>query len=303
MPRRHLTGHLTPSRRLRSILLLRHTVLAICAAAAPLARQRAAAAAAASGARCPACRRCTIPPACCPTGTASLPTIPAAATSPPAAAAATAPTAAAATAAAVRRAGMAAAGGCATARLQAVPAGAHAVLPYLTKQSYNHVPPYCVTDAGMLRSRQGTSLEGLCTTVSHSKCGCCEHFPSRSTLQVPRSRRSTVSLEQVLPDVVRVVPSPLPAVHDGRPEAGQARCPCMSIEQVPNMCSRRGPFPFPNLPFQPLPHPQCITDAQKQAKYAISALSFEDIPTAVKNLTEALRQLTDPSAAAQHKGR
>ncbi|EFJ44337.1 hypothetical protein VOLCADRAFT_118821 [Volvox carteri f. nagariensis] len=49
------------------------------------------------------------------------------------------------------------------------------------------------------------------------------------------------------------------------------------------------------------PPVQMIMDAQKQAKYAVSALSFEDIPTAVKHLSEALRLLTSPpppSAAA-----
>jgi vacuolar protein sorting-associated protein VTA1 len=43
---------------------------------------------------------------------------------------------------------------------------------------------------------------------------------------------------------------------------------------------------------------QAITEAQKIAKYAVSSLSFEDIPTAVKNLTDALRLLTQPPAAA-----
>ncbi|KXZ46837.1 hypothetical protein GPECTOR_40g571 [Gonium pectorale] len=52
--------------------------------------------------------------------------------------------------------------------------------------------------------------------------------------------------------------------------------------------------PPPPLPAGYKPPLKTITDAQKQAKYAVSALSFEDIPTAVKHLTEALQLLTNP---------
>ena len=38
--------------------------------------------------------------------------------------------------------------------------------------------------------------------------------------------------------------------------------------------------------------------AQKQCKTAMSALSFEDVPAAIKHLTDALRMLTQPGAAA-----
>jgi vacuolar protein sorting-associated protein VTA1 len=37
-----------------------------------------------------------------------------------------------------------------------------------------------------------------------------------------------------------------------------------------------------------------ITEAQKAAKYAVSALSFEDVHTAVRYLNDALRLLTTP---------
>ena len=39
-----------------------------------------------------------------------------------------------------------------------------------------------------------------------------------------------------------------------------------------------------------------ITEAQKLAKYAASSLGFEDIPTAIKQLTDALKLLTQPAA-------
>lgn len=37
-----------------------------------------------------------------------------------------------------------------------------------------------------------------------------------------------------------------------------------------------------------------ITEAQKHSKYAVSALGFEDVKSAVKNLTDALKLLTQP---------
>ncbi|GLC66007.1 hypothetical protein PLESTF_000371800 [Pleodorina starrii] len=51
---------------------------------------------------------------------------------------------------------------------------------------------------------------------------------------------------------------------------------------------------IPSLPPGYKPPVALIMDAQKQAKYAVSALSFEDIHTAVKHLSEALRLLTSP---------
>lgn len=41
-----------------------------------------------------------------------------------------------------------------------------------------------------------------------------------------------------------------------------------------------------------------ISEAQKQAKYAASSLGFEDVNTAIKQLTDALKLLTQPAAAA-----
>lgn len=66
--------------------------------------------------------------------------------------------------------------------------------------------------------------------------------------------------------------------------------------------------PQPQLPPQPQPQPQyyhppkpapqeslvdeeSITKAQKHAKFAISALNYDDIPTAVKELRAALKIL------------
>ena len=46
------------------------------------------------------------------------------------------------------------------------------------------------------------------------------------------------------------------------------------------------------------PSLSAISEAQKQAKYAASSLGFEDVNTAVKQLTDALKLLTQPGAAS-----
>ncbi|KAG5974110.1 hypothetical protein E4U55_000087 [Claviceps digitariae] len=47
----------------------------------------------------------------------------------------------------------------------------------------------------------------------------------------------------------------------------------------------------PSIPVVPTPNPKSIEQAQKHAKWAISALNFEDIPTAVQELRNALALL------------
>ncbi|KAG6035770.1 hypothetical protein E4U41_005940 [Claviceps citrina] len=51
------------------------------------------------------------------------------------------------------------------------------------------------------------------------------------------------------------------------------------------------PVPVPSAPAVPAPTPKSIEQAQKHAKWAISALNFEDIPTAVQELRNALAVL------------
>lgn len=46
------------------------------------------------------------------------------------------------------------------------------------------------------------------------------------------------------------------------------------------------------------PSLSAISEAQKQAKYAASSLGFEDVNTAVKQLTDALKLLTQPGATS-----
>lgn len=46
-----------------------------------------------------------------------------------------------------------------------------------------------------------------------------------------------------------------------------------------------------------------ISEAQKLAKYAASSLGFEDVNTAVKQLTDALKLLTQPGAGSASRQR
>ncbi|GIL58850.1 hypothetical protein Vafri_13815 [Volvox africanus] len=99
-------------------------------------------------------------------------------------------------------------------------------------------------------------------------------------------------------------PGPYPSVAgSAAPSAYQQSYP--SAAPAPGIGSAPytvGPS-LPSLPPGYKPPLQVITDAQKQAKYAVSALSFEDIHTAVKHLSEALRLLTSPPPApAAHHG-
>ncbi|KAK9865203.1 hypothetical protein WJX84_002950 [Apatococcus fuscideae] len=58
-------------------------------------------------------------------------------------------------------------------------------------------------------------------------------------------------------------------------------------------------MPAGSLTYDPIPgfEPSLseVTEAHKLSKYAASALSFEDIPTAIKHLTDALKLLTQPN--------
>ena len=49
------------------------------------------------------------------------------------------------------------------------------------------------------------------------------------------------------------------------------------------------------------PSMAAVTEAQKLAKYAASSLGFEDTNTAIKQLTDALKLLTQPSSASNRK--
>ncbi|KAF2459762.1 Vta1 like-domain-containing protein [Lineolata rhizophorae] len=83
------------------------------------------------------------------------------------------------------------------------------------------------------------------------------------------------------------------------PPQQQPRVPSAFASQAP----AAGPPPVPTASFQPQPQPQpvapesfrvddaAMADAQKHAKWAVSALNFDDVDTAVKELRVALRAL------------
>ena len=63
-----------------------------------------------------------------------------------------------------------------------------------------------------------------------------------------------------------------------------------------NFCICAVEIPRATVGFQP--SLSAISEAQKQAKYAASSLGFEDVNTAVKQLTDALKLLTQPGAVS-----
>ena len=64
-----------------------------------------------------------------------------------------------------------------------------------------------------------------------------------------------------------------------------------------------GTFEVPQAVAGFQPSMSSISEAQKLAKYAASSLGFEDVNTAVKQLTDALKLLTQPGAGTASKRR
>lgn len=60
---------------------------------------------------------------------------------------------------------------------------------------------------------------------------------------------------------------------------------------------------IPQAPAGFQPSLSAISEAQKQAKYAASSLGFEDVQSAIKQLTDALKLLTQPGTASVVKRR
>ncbi|RPB19864.1 DUF605-domain-containing protein [Terfezia boudieri ATCC MYA-4762] len=103
-------------------------------------------------------------------------------------------------------------------------------------------------------------------------------------------------------------PPPPPSIPYGAPSTPHEYYSTSPPTSVPVHTSPPRSAPQPQLPPQPQPQPQyyhppkpapqeslvdeeSITKAQKHAKFAISALNYDDIPTAVKELRAALKIL------------
>ncbi|GIL77182.1 hypothetical protein Vretimale_3161 [Volvox reticuliferus] len=106
----------------------------------------------------------------------------------------------------------------------------------------------------------------------------------------PAFGAGTPSAPGPYPSVASSHAPPAPAAPQGYQHSYPSAAPAHAVASAPYAGA---PF-TPPLPPGYKPPLQVITDAQKQAKYAVSALSFEDIHTAVKHLSEALRLLTSP---------
>eukprot|EP01026_Neomeris_dumetosa_P049244 TRINITY_DN427_c2_g1_i8.p1 TRINITY_DN427_c2_g1~~TRINITY_DN427_c2_g1_i8.p1 ORF type:complete len:422 (-),score=52.85 TRINITY_DN427_c2_g1_i8:366-1631(-) len=100
--------------------------------------------------------------------------------------------------------------------------------------------------------------------------------------------------EQTYPNVFGPQPRPTtPSQFSPAPPM-----PNSDVAQPRPFVTTQQPSTTPTIP-QPTPGYQpplkVIVEAQKKAKSAASALSFDDVPTAVKHLTDALKLLTQPS--------
>ncbi|KAG5934059.1 hypothetical protein E4U53_000770 [Claviceps sorghi] len=129
------------------------------------------------------------------------------------------------------------------------------------------------------------------------------YFPSTTEEEfvpppVPEGPVSTQLSEMPSPSA----PSQNPAeasIPSSRPQARTHMTDSLSIPHpapkttpVPNLITAApSPAAHPSAPVVPAPNPKSIEQAQKHAKWAISALNFEDIPTAVQELRNALALL------------
>ncbi|KAG6000038.1 hypothetical protein E4U21_005996 [Claviceps maximensis] len=83
-------------------------------------------------------------------------------------------------------------------------------------------------------------------------------------------------------------PSSIPQSPPKKTASGPAGPDSIAAVPLPAACAA---FPGPSIPIVPTPNHKSIEEAQKHAKWAISALNFEDIPTAVLELRNALALL------------
>lgn len=82
------------------------------------------------------------------------------------------------------------------------------------------------------------------------------------------------------PSVPPSIPPPAPSQHYAPPPVAPAPIPVLQTPSQP-----------PSVPSGYTPNHKSIEQAQKHAKWAISALNFEDVPTAVQELRNALAML------------
>lgn len=123
------------------------------------------------------------------------------------------------------------------------------------------------------------------------------------------------------PGVPRVLPPP--GAGGGAPAGAPPPVPPPVLPPAQPAPTRAYAAPPPAAAVPPLPPPAAaavaprvlapvpgfepglaaVAEAQKQAKYAASSLSFEDVHSAVKHLSNALALLTQPGGGAGHERR
>lgn len=141
--------------------------------------------------------------------------------------------------------------------------------PPVVPWSLCSVTPRPVCWAGSSRVSSLISLFQHCTMFIVTRDKLCSH-PSLPAAPHPSPRSASMPSSASAP----------PSYPRASPPAPSAHTPAPSIQRSPV------PGYAPSL--------AAITEAQKLSKYAVSSLGFEDIPTAIKNLKEALRLLTEP---------
>ncbi|KAB8606235.1 hypothetical protein FH972_025865 [Carpinus fangiana] len=122
--------------------------------------------------------------------------------------------------------------------------------------------------------------------------------PTAPTPPAVANKDAPVSPIESTPPSIPAISSPPAVIPDVTPDAGEqyyseAKAGINPVT-VPNPQPLQAPVPNPAIQQPPgnyLTDDDAVANAMKHSKWATSALNFEDVPTAVKELREALRSL------------
>ncbi|DBB04697.1 TPA: hypothetical protein ACH3X1_012751 [Trebouxia sp. C0004] len=158
---------------------------------------------------------------------------------------------------------------------------------------------------------------GAQMTASHTQLTVLQHVSTtqtsrRQSLDEPASQQATVATQGNASQPSNVISAPLPPAFPTNQHSNAGSPPSTPLLQPPpppQQASRpqsyaepqTGTFEVPQATAGFQPTMSSISEAQKLAKYAASSLGFEDVNTAVKQLTDALKLLTQPGAGSASK--
>ncbi|KAK9817912.1 hypothetical protein WJX72_004252 [[Myrmecia] bisecta] len=130
----------------------------------------------------------------------------------------------------------------------------------------------------------------------------CDDGSQRDTTD-DRLVRASALAATTSPGPAPPIPPPAPRAPAQLPDHPSQRAPPPPSPQFAGNMNplHTGPFPPAGAQLGFTPSLAAVTEAQKCAKYAASSLGFEDISTAVKFLSDALRLLTQPSGVDNQK--